>query len=1182
MNHATPPPTDFHPRPPWSLLIIFLIAVALIAVAEAVWFRSAQKETEERLAAAAATQASAIDARVREHCENLTLIGKGLLAPYVTASPPRPIPEAIAVALARVTGEHPELRAVNVQSPDASRFLWSTLQQPHTPIFTADDFRPIDLSPAAEGTCQTTLPRFSPRFQEAVVGVRVPLLRADGTIAAFAGSPYRATLLFARAETLVPEELPPLRFTVTDRRFARVVALLDVAETLTFPDTPSASAPAATGGEEAAFTAEACRGAYCVTAAISHAAWRTAYAQSALPRWVLELGLLLILAALLSRQRTLLRTLHDALVQETVVARTDPLTQLINRHALEIAAPPLLADARRRGERAAVGILDLDDFKPVNDRYGHDAGDQLLRAVAERLQQSVRGGDLVARLGGDEFVILLTHLTPQTAEKELAAFGERLARAVAAPVPLADGVTVTPHYRVGWALFPKQGEELDALLRRADAALLTLKAEKGRSDTVMRVAGEEPEQTRWLEALEAPLDPFSPAAEQLLAAYAPLLREAAQTFAEVLLKSLTDHPEIGKRLAAQPAEELARYRQLIATHFATLATSDATRETIAEQAALLGTIHALEGLGFADAAIGYDRSHTFLQEFLNAQALRSGEVFRLLHLWRLRTALALQHFLAAMEGVQLAYLRMVLHEFPEGGGTLASWQEALAEAILGLPGIRMVLLLQPDAQGVFHLVTARGKGDLSPLNAAFAPERAPRLDTRDPAGRGLMATAWLRGTIATTDDYLHDPRTVPWQPVAAALGVASAAAVPLADSHGPRLLLYIGGRHPYQFSALFAQLWLQSVQARANAVLRAFETAPHRGGETPISVGRAAAIRAAVMSGGVALAVQPIVDLRRGTVVKAEALARLTVGSETLLPGQFLPALRADDYPYLFRAVVRQGLDWLRAWEQTGLTIDLSVNLDHTTLHQPDAANALRAALTAAGVAPERLTLELLEDEPITAQESIEALAALRAVGVKLAVDDLGSGYSGLLRLAELPFDVIKIDQLLVRKLAANPITFLTVIRALARLAEGLERQTVAEGVENAALAEALSVVGIPRAQGYAIARPMPPETLPAWAARWHQTPLLRYPAAPLTTLLGALTYQWQVHHERGFAHLQQLADCPVTAYLATYHPKAEVPRAAHAVLHDAVERGDRTAYRVAYNTLMEWFLTAWLREIGR
>jgi diguanylate cyclase (GGDEF)-like protein len=151
---------------------------------------------------------------------------------------------------------------------------------------------------------------------------------------------------------------------------------------------------------------------------------------------------------------------HHALQREAV---TDPLTGVGNRSAL-----------RRRLDAATgdltVAFVDLDDFKAVNDTYGHDAGDTVLREVATRLGAAVREDDLVVRLGGDEFAIVLADGTPIDAVGSLV---RRVLGEVELPVPLAQGATTAVQASVGVATGPP-GE----VVHRADDALYAAKRAK--------------------------------------------------------------------------------------------------------------------------------------------------------------------------------------------------------------------------------------------------------------------------------------------------------------------------------------------------------------------------------------------------------------------------------------------------------------------------------------------------------------------------------------------------------------------------------------------------------------------------------------------------------------------------------------------------------------------------------
>jgi len=164
------------------------------------------------------------------------------------------------------------------------------------------------------------------------------------------------------------------------------------------------------------------------------------------------------------------------------LAHYDALTDLPNRRLLMDRLDRALALARRHGRQLAVLMLDLDGFKPVNDTYGHDAGDELLEVVARRLESSVRRADTIARLGGDEFVVVLTEIA-SVDDAELVA--GKIIAIVNEPVAL-DGREVHVGASIGIAAFPHDGDDAPALMKAADEAMYRAKA-GGRNRYALKV-----------------------------------------------------------------------------------------------------------------------------------------------------------------------------------------------------------------------------------------------------------------------------------------------------------------------------------------------------------------------------------------------------------------------------------------------------------------------------------------------------------------------------------------------------------------------------------------------------------------------------------------------------------------------------------------------------------------------
>jgi len=184
--------------------------------------------------------------------------------------------------------------------------------------------------------------------------------------------------------------------------------------------------------------------------------------------------MLLFMRVLALRMQAMHAQAHHVTLERDAMrslAHSDPLTGLPNRRGLDAELAAALCTPRM-DSRVAVFMLDLDGFKPVNDLHGHDAGDELLVAVAQRLQGTLRRGDTVARLGGDEFVVMTGQLK---SDDDALRLGEQLLGAFATPFEVARhrfhlGLTI------GYAIWPMDAADADTLLKLADAAMYAGKA----------------------------------------------------------------------------------------------------------------------------------------------------------------------------------------------------------------------------------------------------------------------------------------------------------------------------------------------------------------------------------------------------------------------------------------------------------------------------------------------------------------------------------------------------------------------------------------------------------------------------------------------------------------------------------------------------------------------------------
>jgi diguanylate cyclase (GGDEF)-like protein len=156
----------------------------------------------------------------------------------------------------------------------------------------------------------------------------------------------------------------------------------------------------------------------------------------------------------------------------------DHLTGLPNRALFCDRLEHGIQQARRHDRTLAVMFVDLDDFKIINDTYGHDAGDRVLQTIAERLKENTRGEDTVSRHGGDEFIVLINEIGE---EKDISSVAENLIKKIQAPCNINTGdLTLNRSIMasIGISIFPKDGATADILVTTADKAMYVAKRNK--------------------------------------------------------------------------------------------------------------------------------------------------------------------------------------------------------------------------------------------------------------------------------------------------------------------------------------------------------------------------------------------------------------------------------------------------------------------------------------------------------------------------------------------------------------------------------------------------------------------------------------------------------------------------------------------------------------------------------
>ena len=238
----------------------------------------------------------------------------------------------------------------------------------------------------------------------------------------------------------------------------------------------------------------------------------------------------------------------------------------------------------------------------------------------------------------------------------------------------------------------------------------------------------------------------------------------------------------------------------------------------------------------------------------------------------------------------------------------------------------------------------------------------------------------------------------------------------------------------------------------------------------------------AIACGDLTLAYQPKTEISSGRLVGVEALARWRHPRLGMIPPTvFVPlAEKYDIIDRLTDHVLKTALRQWREWHEAGLTIDVAVNYSALSFGRLDVPDFVRAQCEEYGVPPHHLVIELTEGATQHSIRLLDAMSRFRLKGIKISLDDYGTGYASLAQLQQLPFNEIKIDKRFVEN-ADRSRDSRAIVKSVIELAHDLGLTATAEGVETQSILDLLLELGCDQAQGYLIAKPMPGAELTGW-----------------------------------------------------------------------------------------------------
>ncbi len=796
---------------------------------------------------------------------------------------------------------------------------------------------------------------------------------------------------------------------------------------------------------------------------------------------------------------------HQALFQEqerqTYLALHDALTDLPNRRALDYHLERALARAARHQRLVAVGMLDLDDLKPINDHYGHAAGDRVLIEVAKRLHDSLRSEDSVARVGGDEFVLVFEDLASQD---DLAILLERLWQSLQRPVAVGDSnihITVS----LGIALYPTHARTNgEQLLRLADQAMYLVKARKQHRTSWWALARPEGAATPSSDDGVAVISPHGTHAAEVLRPCVDAWRSLLPVVVDRFGSAMRQHQGIAGILDGFPAYALDAFKARLLRQLQTLIYPDLGLEGQREGAIRAGICQAACGLEDVWLLEAAEQLREILLSVLGhgVRSSREGLAIVLQRVgmerqWQLEAARDLQH----RRGAILARVNAM-------AWSADNYLQLLEETVKALATHEEVIACaagRPDASGEMIQELVAGEVAVENLRITDAGEvPSIRVDRENPEHDEPIRRAWHTTEIQRCTHYGSDPAMQLWRDTAMRHGIVSHVSIPLCLPPRKAVAIltlyspYAGG-----FQGASQQTFVEQIKAVLELAL--LHMVPRRQLAALLPAYVRERLRAIIASGALRMHYQPMVRLADRQVAGFEALARLRddVGS-LLMPASFLPALGAPGLMRLFRDGIIQAVACRQSLARTGLNLGMSVNVPVAALHDARYARTAETVLQASGCPVGALRFEALDTTTGTGAWALMAqtgVQSIKSLDLRPFEDDVAFSRSLLARLSQSPFDRIKIDQTIVSQVRQDPLGTLRLLRMLIRVGHDLGQEVVVEGLESPGMIEAAAILGADFGQGFALAQPMPAEALTEWLAGFEAG---GPPASP-GTALGAL-----------------------------------------------------------------------------
>jgi EAL domain-containing protein (putative c-di-GMP-specific phosphodiesterase class I) len=600
----------------------------------------------------------------------------------------------------------------------------------------------------------------------------------------------------------------------------------------------------------------------------------------------------------------------------------------------------------------------------------------------------------------------------------------------------------------------------------------------------------------------------------------PVLQDQLEVIVEKLFRSLAEIPSISHLILTMAQPEQAQFKVRLREYLLTLTAPDLDAEKHRELAGRLGLQHAVMGVARDDLTLGSEILLALVRDHVGG--VQHGRALAALG-QRLMRDMSLQMQVYQDVQIQRHKLTQELTQLVWQVESYTDLIDRMTQRLSQHGEIAACSFARLDSRGLFRFEAVSGQANdfLSCFEQLAGGSLSEVSD--DPTGR-----AWRTREVQRCINFATDPATERWRGLMRERGYRSSVAIPVGPSDSaPFFVLTLFCTLPGGFSSAHQQSFIEQLQTLLVFALMAIEGRHGPARVVPYATRQhwASLLRTDALE----MHYQPLLDLQTGSVSKVEALARLREDGRLLGPGEFFAALLPSDFVELYARGLREVLRQRELWREAGLDLAVSLNLPSSALVDPRYFDLTQRILLEQGCEPEMLTLELLETGAIGyGADAVGVFRKFKSLGVKLAEDDLGAGYSGLARLREMPFDLIKIDRSIVQNLERDTFDVLRFIYQLTRLGHALGKRVALEGVEDPGLLEAVRILGVDAVQGYAVAQPMPGAALLPWLQD-HR--LARADASrPASDGVLARLARLLVWEERLHLHLEHASEQDTTA----------------------------------------------------